>query len=208
MSKHKKRVSLAQQSATASSLSTRQATPPPSAADVRDEPQATESEAGQEAETVGMESPDLRDERPGIESQPVFWFILGALTVGIIVLLGLLLMVPSSAKGSVPARSPTPTAVRVATTTPLAATIPAQAAQPNIAATVTAAVKANESVPRISLEETKQRLDAGSILLVDVRSKDSYTEKHAKGAINIPEPDTQSRLSEFPRDRDIVLYCA
>jgi hypothetical protein len=63
------------------------------------------------------------------------------------------------------------------------------------------------NVPRISLEETKSKLDSGQVVLVDVRSKDSYDKSHAVGAISIPEEEIGSRLNELPRDKEIVLYC-
>lgn len=209
MSKHKKRVSLAQPLPATPASSVAQVAPPQSAADQLQEQKPREEVSAELSVPVTGDGQTSGPQKPGIEAQPVFWFVLGALTVGIIVLLGLLLMSTPSAQGAL--RSPTATAaaVRPATATPAAANpAPARAGQPDIAATVTAAVKANESVPRMSLDEARQRLDAGSILMIDVRSKEAFAEKHIKGAINIPEADTQSRLSEFPRDKDIVLYCA
>ena len=63
------------------------------------------------------------------------------------------------------------------------------------------------NVPRISLEETKSKLDGGQAVLVDVRSSNSYDNSHAVGAISIPEEEIDSRLNELPRDQEIVLYC-
>lgn len=61
-------------------------------------------------------------------------------------------------------------------------------------------------VPRITLEETQERLEQGQALLVDVRSTGSYDKAHAAGAISIPETEIDSRLDELPRDVDLVLY--
>jgi hypothetical protein len=63
------------------------------------------------------------------------------------------------------------------------------------------------NVPRISLADTQKELDNGQAILVDVRSKSSYDSGHAVGAISIPEEETNARLNEFPRDKDIILYC-
>jgi len=63
------------------------------------------------------------------------------------------------------------------------------------------------AVPRISKEELKQRLDAGSPpVIVDVRLKYPYEHSTVKlpGAIRI-HPKTFEPAS-LPRDRDIVLY--
>jgi 3-mercaptopyruvate sulfurtransferase SseA len=63
------------------------------------------------------------------------------------------------------------------------------------------------NVPRISLDETKSKLDSGQAVLVDVRSRNSYDQSHAVGAISIPEEEVGSHLNELPRDKEIVLYC-
>jgi hypothetical protein len=63
-------------------------------------------------------------------------------------------------------------------------------------------------VPRISPEDLKGRLDNGeSILIVDVRSVNAFKVEHIAGAISVPLKQVESRLDEFPLDRDIVLYC-
>lgn len=63
------------------------------------------------------------------------------------------------------------------------------------------------NVPRISLDETRSKLDNGQLVLVDVRSSDSYDKSHAVGAISMPEGEVGSRLNELPPDKEIVLYC-
>jgi hypothetical protein len=62
-------------------------------------------------------------------------------------------------------------------------------------------------VPRISVEETWEGMKAGRVLLVDVRSRESYNRLHAADAVPFPENEIGERLNELPRDRDIVLYC-
>jgi rhodanese-related sulfurtransferase len=60
----------------------------------------------------------------------------------------------------------------------------------------------------ISAEALKARLDAGTVLLVDVREPDEFAEGHIAGAVNLP-------LSRFVPDqlpdaagRSVVLQCA
>lgn len=44
-------------------------------------------------------------------------------------------------------------------------------------------------------------------VLVDVRTREEFASGHIAGAVNIPVDQISSRLSEFPTDKPIVLYC-
>jgi membrane protein DedA with SNARE-associated domain/rhodanese-related sulfurtransferase len=64
---------------------------------------------------------------------------------------------------------------------------------------------------RISVDELKQKLDAGEpVLIVDVRHPlDVEANPHRlPGALHMPLEDIDHRHHEIPRDRDIILYCA
>ena len=64
-------------------------------------------------------------------------------------------------------------------------------------------------VPRINLEQLKEKLDAGADLaIVDVRSKEDFDEGHITGAISIPWEEMEARYTELPRDKEIITYCA
>jgi rhodanese-related sulfurtransferase len=46
-------------------------------------------------------------------------------------------------------------------------------------------------------------------ILVDVRGPNSFAKGHVHGAINIPHGKmTASRMSEYPKDKTFVVYCA
>lgn len=63
-------------------------------------------------------------------------------------------------------------------------------------------------VPRISLEQLKEKLDAGAdIVIVDVRSKEDFDEGHIPGAVSIPWEEIEARYTELPRDKEIITYC-
>jgi rhodanese-related sulfurtransferase len=59
---------------------------------------------------------------------------------------------------------------------------------------------------RVSLEELKAMLAAKKpVLILDVRFG---VDRKIKGATHIPLDYLESRLSEIPRDREIVTYCS
>ncbi|MBI5058067.1 MAG: hypothetical protein HZB61_15765 [Nitrospirae bacterium] len=63
------------------------------------------------------------------------------------------------------------------------------------------------SVPRVTSQELKDRLDKGEpILIADVRSVKAYDTMRVAGAVSIPFKEIESRLNDLPRDREIVFY--
>jgi rhodanese-related sulfurtransferase len=58
---------------------------------------------------------------------------------------------------------------------------------------------------RIAVEEFKRLRDAGKVYVLDVRYS---IETKIKGAAHVPLDQLESRLSELPRDREIVTYCS
>jgi membrane protein DedA with SNARE-associated domain len=71
---------------------------------------------------------------------------------------------------------------------------------------------AERVVPRVQVQELARKLSseqAGSILLVDVRSHGYYDEKaeRIKGSIRLEPNDLSEELKALPRDKDIYLYC-
>ena len=64
---------------------------------------------------------------------------------------------------------------------------------------------------RITAAELRKMLDAGeSPLIFDLRSSAAVQEDPTliQGAVHLSIEDIETRLSEFPRDREIVVYCA
>lgn len=45
-------------------------------------------------------------------------------------------------------------------------------------------------------------------ILIDSRTKEEYEFGHIEGALNIPVDELRGRLSEIPKDKKIVVYCA
>ena len=64
-------------------------------------------------------------------------------------------------------------------------------------------------VPRISLQDFKNRVDAkADMLVVDVRAEQSWASGPIPGAITLPVSEMAARIAEMPKSRDIILYCA
>ncbi len=59
----------------------------------------------------------------------------------------------------------------------------------------------------VSAEETKQLLDAGKIVLVDVRQPEEYAVSKINGSVLIPLMDLPSRLPELDPDQPMVIFC-
>ncbi|OCC03181.1 ArsR family transcriptional regulator [Labrys sp. WJW] len=59
----------------------------------------------------------------------------------------------------------------------------------------------------VSREELLNRLEDGSITLLDVRPEDEFALGHLPGALNLPFDELERRLSELPPNQEIVAYC-
>ena len=65
------------------------------------------------------------------------------------------------------------------------------------------------SVPRISLADFKKAVDAGQVLILDVRDAGSYADGHIPGAILVPLADIAKNAPELKASKKpIVTYCA
>lgn len=62
----------------------------------------------------------------------------------------------------------------------------------------------------ITPKQLKQKLDAGSVLILDVREPFEYEGWHIPGAINVPVSRIMNRLFEpnFPKDAEVITVCA
>lgn len=64
-------------------------------------------------------------------------------------------------------------------------------------------------VPRISVDEVKARLDAGSnMVIIDARSAISYDWSRIAGAISLPLRDMAGRYSDLDKYDEIIVYCS
>lgn len=66
----------------------------------------------------------------------------------------------------------------------------------------TGLVYGRQTVPEVGAHEV-----ADDIYLLDVREIDEWSAGHAPGAVLVPMMQIPGRLTELPRDRDIVVVC-
>ena len=64
-----------------------------------------------------------------------------------------------------------------------------------------------EDTSAVDTDELLRRLDAGDVVLLDVRPGAEYDAGHLPGATHIPLEELAERLGELPGDRDVVAYC-
>ena len=66
---------------------------------------------------------------------------------------------------------------------------------------------ARDSLEPISRQELVNRLNEGSVTVLDVRPRDEYAAGHLPGAINITPDELEKRLSDLPEGRETIAYC-
>lgn len=63
------------------------------------------------------------------------------------------------------------------------------------------------NVPRVTIEEAKAALDAGTAVFVDVRGPGAFAVGRIPGSILIPVVDFESRVAELDPQDWIITYC-
>ena len=80
-------------------------------------------------------------------------------------------------------------------------------ATPAPAAEVAPAAEAPKAtITNVDWDKALEMSKAGAVL-IDVRTPAEVAEGMAPGAINIPLQEIEQRLSEFPKDKDLLIYC-
>lgn len=59
----------------------------------------------------------------------------------------------------------------------------------------------------VGCAELLERLQAGEVVVLDVRPEEEYRAGHLPGALFVPPGEVERRLASLPRDREIVAYC-
>ncbi|RJQ47640.1 MAG: ArsR family transcriptional regulator [Gaiellales bacterium] len=59
----------------------------------------------------------------------------------------------------------------------------------------------------VDREQLMERARAGEVTVLDVRPVEEYEAGHIPGAISVPLAELEGKLTELPRDREVVAYC-
>ena len=62
------------------------------------------------------------------------------------------------------------------------------------------------AVRRVSAQDLKRRMDAGEVLVFDVRKKEVFDRGHLKGAQPLPIRERPTWAQEIPHGKSLVLY--
>ncbi len=62
------------------------------------------------------------------------------------------------------------------------------------------------SVKEITPKQAKELLESGEAVLLDVRTKEEYGEKHVEGSINIPLNELEARIHEL-KGKKVIILC-
>lgn len=62
-------------------------------------------------------------------------------------------------------------------------------------------------VEEVSRPELVQRLEAGDVVVLDVRPVEEFAAGHIDGALSVPFGELEARLTSLPDDVEIVAYC-
>jgi rhodanese-related sulfurtransferase len=64
-----------------------------------------------------------------------------------------------------------------------------------------------DALEAVDVAELMERLNDGSVIVLDVRPEEEYRAGHIPGALSVPVDALEAALQTLPRDREIVAYC-
>ncbi len=68
-------------------------------------------------------------------------------------------------------------------------------------------LEGKEGMEPVNREALLELVREGAVTVLDVRPAEEYNAGHISGAISVPLKELQLRLSDLPRDQEIVAYC-
>ena len=82
---------------------------------------------------------------------------------------------------------------------------------PSLATARQEAQKDDQDAPRMTVADLLSRLEKHApVVIVDSRSESSWegSDKQIKGSVRIPIDQIEARMSELPKDKEIIIYCS
>lgn len=64
-----------------------------------------------------------------------------------------------------------------------------------------------EVLEPVGMKELFERMQAGEVVVLDVRPREEYRAGHIAGARSVPLDELESRLDDLPSDVEVVAYC-
>lgn len=64
-----------------------------------------------------------------------------------------------------------------------------------------------DDVQTLTMDEVMKKLNADSIVLLDLRPKEEFETGHIAGAISVPMEDLEEFMRELPQTAEIIAYC-
>ena len=75
------------------------------------------------------------------------------------------------------------------------------------AAPVVAEIDLSSLAPAVDVDTVRAVQDNPNVFLLDVREPDEYASGHIAGITLIPMGEVAARLSELPKDKEIIITC-
>lgn len=64
-----------------------------------------------------------------------------------------------------------------------------------------------DDMEQVSIRELIDRMNAGSVVLLDLRSDEEFARGHLPGAVHIPIEELADRIGELSEHTDVIAYC-
>ncbi len=68
-------------------------------------------------------------------------------------------------------------------------------------------MEGREGLEPVDRNALRERIRDGLVTVIDVRPTEEYRAGHIPGAMSVPLKELEARLSDFPKDQEIVAYC-
>ncbi|MFT3744262.1 MAG: rhodanese-like domain-containing protein [Pyrinomonadaceae bacterium] len=63
-------------------------------------------------------------------------------------------------------------------------------------------------VPKISVQDAKKEVDAGTAIIIDSRGDAAYKNERIAGSISISSATETDKVAKLPKDKKLIVYCS